>query len=175
MAERSKFSHEPGNGGGGGVLRSALVWLALVPLTAMRQRRRHRAEALSAGSGGAAEPIGNPETSYEQSDISLRAVAILAIGTFLWLALMPLILSWGYSQSTSDVAKSPTIVPPAPRLQVDPQQALRDHRAEKERELTTYGWVDRDKQVVHIPIAEAMKRIAERGIDDWPAAGGARK
>jgi hypothetical protein len=170
MAERSKFSQEAG---GGGMLRGVLVWLALVPLSAMRQRRRHRAEALATGGGGAAEQVGNPETSYERSDISLRAVAILAAGTFLWLVLMPLILSWGYSQSTADAAKGPTIAPPEPRLQVDPQRALRDFRAEKERESTTYGWVDRDKQIVHIPIAEAMKRVAERGIDGWP--GGAQK
>ena len=37
--------------------------------------------------------------------------------------------------------------------------------------LNTYYWVNRDKGLVHIPIAEAMKRIATKGIDGFPQAG----
>jgi hypothetical protein len=37
--------------------------------------------------------------------------------------------------------------------------------------LNTYYWVDRDKGVVHIPIAEAMKRLVAKGIDGFPQAG----
>jgi hypothetical protein len=37
--------------------------------------------------------------------------------------------------------------------------------------LNTYYWIDRDKGIVHIPIAEAMKRVATKGIDGFPQAG----
>jgi hypothetical protein len=46
-------------------------------------------------------------------------------------------------------------------------QAYREAAA---RHLTGYGWIDKDKGIVHIPIDEAMRRIAERGIPDWPKA-----
>jgi hypothetical protein len=33
-------------------------------------------------------------------------------------------------------------------------------RDDQLRRLNSYGWVDRDKQVIHIPIDQAMDRIA---------------
>jgi len=37
-------------------------------------------------------------------------------------------------------------------------------RAAQERELTTYGWVDKEKQTVRIPIDRAMELLAQRGL-----------
>jgi hypothetical protein len=42
-------------------------------------------------------------------------------------------------------------------------------RAEKEKALRSYGWVDRKKGLVHIPIDEAMKEVVRQ------SAGGADK
>ena len=53
--------------------------------------------------------------------------------------------------------------PPAPRLQTLPAQDLAAVRAEEDRTLTTYGWVDEQAGIVRIPIDEAMKILAERG------------
>jgi topoisomerase IA-like protein len=36
--------------------------------------------------------------------------------------------------------------------------------------LESYGWVDKDKGVVRIPIEEAMRLIAERGLPPTPPA-----
>ena len=33
-------------------------------------------------------------------------------------------------------------------------------RAEQERRLNSYGWVDRDKQIIHLPIERAMEQMA---------------
>lgn len=54
--------------------------------------------------------------------------------------------------------------PPEPRLQTDPKQDLANLRAEEEQILTGYGWVDRNNNVVRIPIAEAMKLTLQRGL-----------
>jgi hypothetical protein len=42
---------------------------------------------------------------------------------------------------------------------------------QKETEqLNSSGWIDRAHGIAHIPIGEAMRRIAAQGIPDWPAA-----
>jgi hypothetical protein len=41
-----------------------------------------------------------------------------------------------------------------------PEKELSDYRREMNRVLTTYGWVDRDHQIVRIPIEEAMKDLS---------------
>ena len=43
-----------------------------------------------------------------------------------------------------------------PALQAAPQPDLAQYRAEKQRQLTTSGWVDRQHGIVHIPIDAAM-------------------
>jgi hypothetical protein len=41
-----------------------------------------------------------------------------------------------------------------------PIQPLADRRAEQWQRITTYHWVDKDKQRAAIPISEAMKIVA---------------
>ena len=62
----------------------------------------------------------------------------------------------------------PHRVPPAPRLQTLPTQDLDAARAEEDRTLTSYGWVDEHAGTVRIPIAEAMRLLAERGEAPLP-------
>jgi hypothetical protein len=63
--------------------------------------------------------------------------------------------------------------PPLPRLQQRPAEDMQAYRDEQRGALESYGWVDRNAGVVHIPIEEAMRLLAERGL---PArAGEARR
>lgn len=119
----------------------------------------------------------NPDTAFETADVDLRAIGWVAAAVFVWLGLVPFILSLGYPDSTRDAFKAPTAVPPGPRLEQDPRADLAAFRAAKDERLDSYGWVDRAHQIVHIPIDEAMKRIAQRGLPDWPgkpSAAGAK-
>lgn len=52
--------------------------------------------------------------------------------------------------------------PPAPRLQVHPLDDLQKLRAREDAQLGTYGWVDRPRGVVRLPIDRAMTLLAER-------------
>ncbi|MGH9672676.1 MAG: hypothetical protein ACRD44_05795 [Bryobacteraceae bacterium] len=54
------------------------------------------------------------------------------------------------------------VIPPAPRLQVNPSIDLDRMLALEEQMLSTYGWVDRKAGVVRIPIERAMELLAER-------------
>jgi hypothetical protein len=67
----------------------------------------------------------------------------------------------GQAAGGSPGAKNP------PRLQIAPSKDWRTYRAEQERELGSYGWIDRTAGVVRIPIEEAMNRIVEHGLPHW--------
>jgi hypothetical protein len=54
--------------------------------------------------------------------------------------------------------------PPAPNLQVDPRQQLLDLRADEERILTSYGWVDQTNGLTRVPIERAMELLVEQGL-----------
>ncbi|MBM3791334.1 MAG: hypothetical protein FJW35_13445 [Acidobacteria bacterium] len=54
----------------------------------------------------------------------------------------------------------PRELPPVPRLQVIPVKDLAEKRQAEDLRLGSYGWVDRDNGVVHIPIERAMDLVA---------------
>jgi hypothetical protein len=45
-----------------------------------------------------------------------------------------------------------------------PVEALTAYRAEQQRRLENYGWVDREAGVVRVPIEEAMQAILRAGL-----------
>jgi hypothetical protein len=61
-------------------------------------------------------------------------------------------------------------LPPEPRLQGvsghqnDPQKDLRDMRKEAQEANESYQWVDKTSGIAQIPVSEAMKIIAEKGL-----------
>ena len=112
--------------------------------------------------------LDNPDTAYEREDVSPKLLAILGIATLLFLAAMPFILMAGYSHTLADVDRRLAVEPPAPVLQVDPQRDLAEFRAKEEARLQSYGWIDRGKGIVHIPVRQAMQEIAAQGIPDFP-------
>ena len=54
-------------------------------------------------------------------------------------------------------------IPPLPRLQVNPVEDLVEVRKQQSSALDSYGWVDRSRGIVHIPIDRAMDLILARG------------
>ena len=58
---------------------------------------------------------------------------------------------------------------PQPQLQANAAADLVKERAREDAQLSTYGWVDRQAGVVHLPVERAMQMIAERGVPTWPA------
>jgi hypothetical protein len=73
-------------------------------------------------------------------------------------------------------------LPPQPRLQGvpgstnDPQQDLRDKIERDIKANDTFAWVDKDKGIAQIPVADAMKIIAEKGaVPAAPAAVAEKK
>jgi hypothetical protein len=117
-----------------------------------------------------ADPARNPATRYEPTDVPLRLVGWLGAGLAGAIVATPLIVLAIYPGTRHDAPRGPTEMPPAPRLQTTPALDLAEHRAEEERLLSSWGWADRARGAVRMPIEEAMRRVARDGIADWPAA-----
>lgn len=108
--------------------------------------------------------------NFERSDADPRLISALALGTFLFLILVPFVVLMSYP-AADRLGRIPENLPqpPHPRLQVAPKADLDRLRSDEDRELTTFGWLDRDKQIARIPIERAMKLLGERGLAGWPS------
>ncbi len=137
--------------------------------------------------------IVNAETRHEESDVNVRAL-MWFIGIFVVFAVVTHVGLWllfrfyvqlergaaANAPMTSVARPVDANVPATPRLQPFPSKNLRgeplsptdstpvvdmqEMRAREEQVLTTYGYVDRDHGIVHIPIEIAKKRALESGI-----------
>ncbi|MCU1244142.1 MAG: hypothetical protein JWN02_52 [Acidobacteria bacterium] len=138
------------------------------------------------------EAVVNVETHHEKSDINVRALFIFVV-VFVVFAIVTHILLFymfrffvrienGRTNDPLTQIQRPVdaAVPAAPRLQPFPNRDdrgqvitpnantpvtdMEEMRANEERELHGYGWVDPQKGVAHIPIEEAKKLLLERGL-----------
>jgi hypothetical protein len=125
---------------------------------------------------GTTEPSGHG-VAVEPDRVSTRVVvrfavvlAILSVATMLLMAALFKFLEGGavrHDAASIDAAglqRREDRLPPAPRLQVHGTRDWREFRAAEEKQLSSYGWMDRASGVVHIPIEAAMDRVAQRGV-----------
>lgn len=116
----------------------------------------------------------NEDVAHEHSDINIRAVLGFATGLALVTGVV-FVLIWAvftglerYAASNdpqlSPLAAPAGQMPPEPRLLTNEPARLADVRAEESKRLHSYGWADQAAGVAHIPIEDAMKKIAERGL-----------
>jgi hypothetical protein len=112
----------------------------------------------------------DPRLGHETTDVNVWAVGKFAIGLMVVCA-MSIALLWGllkYFQSQQDTSMANTVEPtklfPQPRLQRTPVLDLRAIRAEEDKVLDSYAWVDQKQGVVRIPVALAIDVLAKRGL-----------
>ena len=103
-----------------------------------------------------------PDARHEPSDVSERfiwgALALL-LGS---LAAIGLLVWWLFPHSVPDrTLRPPLPVYPAPRLQPSPRADMQHFYAAEMHRLNSVGWVDKAHGIVHIPIADAMREIAQ--------------
>jgi hypothetical protein len=92
-------------------------------------------------------------------------VAILLVGMIAFVLLSGALLSGFFLPGHSIIIpQAPTIEPPAPRLQPNPAQDFQAFYATQQAELDSYGWVDQEKSIVHIPIERAMEKLSEQNL-----------
>jgi hypothetical protein len=123
----------------------------------------------------------NVELGHEVRDISTRvvlnfAVALVVGAVVVYVAIWLVFVYFGrvadraYPREYPLAQVGAPAQPPAPRLQTQPREDLKQLRAEEAQVLSTYGWVDANGGIVHIPIGQAMRMTLEQGL---PARAGA--
>ena len=110
----------------------------------------------------------NPKTAFEKSDWPLGTIALVLLGTLVFLVIAPFVLMGAFPRAVSDVSRALTVEPPQPRLQTNPPEDLAQFLVDEDKRLNTYYWIDKEKGIVHIPIEQAMQELAEQGIDGFP-------
>ncbi len=114
------------------------------------------------------------DTHFEASDISGRNVFLAGLGVLLgtWILASFLYFFFGYlahdrarvSPPPLPVAGRPESLPPQPRLQQSPPRDLKALRTREDWELNHYYWIDKAHGTIAMPIEQAIRIVAERGI-----------
>lgn len=110
----------------------------------------------------------NPDTAHERSDWPLGTIGLILAATLILLVISPLAMIAAFPTTPADVSRALTVEPPQPRLQTNPSADLAQFRGDEEKRLNSYYWIDKNKGVVHIPIEQAMKEVAQEEIDGFP-------
>ena len=117
-----------------------------------------------------------PGAEYEHTDANVRIIFKLLI----WLATSAVVIHFGLglmygflieqSKETGDrqypmaAPADERLLPAPPRLQQFPQNELHQFRVGEDELLHRYGWMNKNAGTVHIPIADAMRVLVERGL-----------
>jgi hypothetical protein len=141
--------------------------------------------AHSAGPG-----LVNPTVTFEPDEVDTAGVeksgVILALTILLSLAVCAavwIVLSSqqtpGNSQVSPQVRAEQPQIPPAPRMQgirgdtIPPPEQQRQFQRAAQEKLDSFGWIDQQRGVAHIPVSEAMRIIAEKGLPPLPPVSAA--
>jgi len=116
-----------------------------------------------------------PDAEQYDRDLNVRSIlwtgALLAIGT----VAVCILMWWMYRglarlERRHDPAppplaeeRRPQPLPPEPRLQSSPDQAMAAFRAREDRALEAPAWIDRQAGTVRLPIDLAMDVLVRRG------------
>jgi len=111
---------------------------------------------------------------YEQDDVDVSAImrfgaVIFVSAIVICLVLWIVVRTWTGHNLASEVQLPPALVTPppvpGPGLDAQPEENLEMMLEHQNEWLHTYGWLDRDGGVVHIPIDQAMQLLVEQGVD----------
>lgn len=116
---------------------------------------------------------GHPSQDYERTDVTATTLALQVLGVIVVLIVSQFIL-WHllrYFQSEAqrhDPPMSPVIdlngEPPPPRLQELPREDYQQLLKTQTQMLGSYGWRDKKKKLVRIPVSQAMDLLLQRGL-----------
>ena len=136
----------------------------------------------------------NPGTGFERQDLGSRPiygflVSLAIIGVLVYFTVWgifrvldkfftehqappnPMVQQQASTPTRAVPEGYPEKVFPEPRLETNERGEINDFRLGEEQTLNSYGWVDQNAGVVRIPITEAMKLVAQRGLPTRPAVG----
>jgi hypothetical protein len=124
------------------------------------------------------------DVSFEERDVKVSTIYwyLIALGIATVASAVICVYIWKFADSLADssepsmpaskqaMGKAYRTMPPEPRLQgiygheSDPQKDMREKRAADLEANEKLEWVDQSAGIVQIPVKDAMKLIAEKGL-----------
>lgn len=107
---------------------------------------------------------------HEPTDIGESYAWITVVLLVVTVPVLALIVLLLYPHSTAhQQLQLPLPSFPGPELQTSPRADMEKFYADEMRRLNSTGWIDKQRGIVHIPIADAMRLTAQQGIQGWPS------
>ncbi len=135
-------------------------------------------DEMTGGRGG-----NNAEALHEPNTVSIPGVVKFLVGLFVAVTAITLLM-WRllrYFEARMAEEAPPAAplatgvrLPPEPRWQGapgspgSPTEDIRRFREKEDQMLDSYGWIDQQNGVIHIPIEQAKKLIEQRGLPVAP-------
>ncbi|PIK73042.1 hypothetical protein CS379_10605, partial [Methylobacterium frigidaeris] len=111
--------------------------------------------------------VGHAEGPPEAPDIRLKPVLLTGLFIVVFVAVTLVALRVYRDTVITSPNTEPARTFAGPALQRAPQADLVRLLADQRRRLETYAWVDRAHGIARMPVAEAMRRLAERGAEAY--------
>lgn len=110
---------------------------------------------------------------HETRDANARKVALFGLAVAV-VTVLVLVVMWGLFgffirlEASRDRPAPPLAAerepPMGPRLQVAPARDLEEMHASEDEYLNSYGWINTERGIVHVPIERAMDLLLEQGL-----------
>jgi hypothetical protein len=112
------------------------------------------------------------QVGYEVRDANVKGllgfgVAMAIVLFIITVAMIGVFRYYAHTQNLGPTAspfENSRTIPPLPRLQAAPHTDILEYWDSEQKALHSYGWVDRQKGIAHIPIDEAMRMVVQRGL-----------
>lgn len=114
------------------------------------------------------------EKGHEIRDADISSVVLYGFGMLALVLIAGVIISvavyklMGWNERKFPPAPqfkaAQSLLPPQPRIEVRPWQDLTEFRNAEQKQLDNYGWVNKDQNIVRIPITRAMEITARKGL-----------
>lgn len=106
----------------------------------------------------------------EPADVASGTI-LIAVAGFAALVALTMTVLFFYLKSAAPAAFEAAVVHdfPEPALQTSPQNDLKAFERKQRDDISSYGWVDRTKELIHIPIEKAMRIIVGKGEHAYDA------
>jgi hypothetical protein len=122
----------------------------------------------------------NPSVAFEPADENVGSVSGFGIGLAMGIVVVAFamwgLFEWFYAREDKAYpAVAPVVLsekpqlPPEPRLQAVPRLDLKALHDGEDEVLNNYAWVDPDHGIARIPIKEAIKIVAAKGLPSKPS------
>ena len=115
---------------------------------------------------------------HEESDASIGPIVLTGVGLAVALAVVGLIvygIYWYLAGHPLSVPRPNPMAetdqqqfPAAPRLEEHPAIEVHELHSQEDKILSTYGWTDKSKGIVRVPIDRALELQLERGFPTGP-------